>query len=601
MCRIAGLICQGPNGPSTIATLTQAQAHGGPDGQGIFQDPTHGVYLGHRRLSIIDLSEGGSQPMFSEDGNLVLVFNGEIYNYLELKSQLISLGYGFRSTSDTEVILQAFRAWGPAAFGKLNGMFAIGLYDQSAQKLYLTRDHAGMKPLYYSLEGGELFFASEVRAFRAARPQWPTNPDWRALFLSFGFLPFPYTTLRGVFSLRQGTWMEIDVRSLAHTSQPFAPLVMRAVATKPAEVLAQAREQLQAAVERHLLADAPLGVFLSGGIDSSLLTLLAVKSKPDLRTLSVTFAEATFSEAAYQQMVLARMPASAQQHHRSIRLGYEDFMAGLPDILAALDQPSLDGVNSYFIAKAAHESGLKAVLSGAGADEWFGGYPSFGRAGWLAPLRRSPNLLLKTLGRVDQPKLARVGFLALPSPVGDYLFLRGIFAPALVAQLLGCSEGSIWELLAKVGTNYPKPQQYDQAYIAGLESGFYLQNQLLKDADYMSMWHALEVRLPFLDREVLQWVQQVPAAIRFDPASPKYLLSKAHEQLLPSQVVFRQKQGFTFPFQLWLRQALTEGRLPTKLASNQKMKAIQAQFLAGEAHWSRVWSLCVEQQFDHST
>jgi asparagine synthase (glutamine-hydrolysing) len=599
MCRIAGLICRGPNGQSIITTLTQAQAHGGPDGQGIFADQASGVYLGHRRLSIIDLSEGGSQPMFSEDGNLVLVFNGEIYNYLELKSQLVGMGYRFRSQSDTEVILQAFRAWGPAAFGKLNGMFALGLYDQLAQKLYLTRDHAGMKPLYYSLEGGELVFASEVRAFRAAWPAWPTHSDWRTLFLSFGFLPFPYTTLQGVFSLPHGTWMEIDVRSLAHSTHGFAPLPMPAVATKPLEVLEQAREQLRAAVERHLLADAPLGVFLSGGIDSSLLTLLAVKSKPDLRTLSVTFAEATFSEAAYQQMVLAQMPASAQQHHTSIELGYEDFMAGLPDILAALDQPSLDGVNSYFIAKAAHESGLKAVLSGAGADEWFGGYPSFGRAGWLAPLRRSPKLLLKALGRADQAKLARVGFLALPSPVGDYLFLRGIFAPASVAQLVGCSEASVWALLAEVGAHYPAPRQYDQAYIAELESGFYLQNQLLKDADYMSMWHALEVRLPFLDREVLEWVQQAPSAIRFDPASPKYLLSKPHENLLPSQVVFRQKQGFTFPFQLWLKKALVEGRLPAELANNQRMKTTQGQFLAGEAHWSRVWSLCVEQQFGH--
>ena len=597
MCRIAGMISRSQSASSDIIKLTDAQAHGGPDGHGVFQDQATGVFLGHRRLSIIDLSEGGHQPMFSEDGNLVLVFNGEIYNYLEIRQELRSQGYHFKSQSDTEVILQAFRAWGPSAFGRLNGMFALGLFDQRAKKLFLARDHAGMKPLYYSFDRGELIFASEVRAFRPLRPDWPNFAQWKTLFLSFGFIPFPYTTLQGVFSLPQGNWMEIDVPTLAQQVHPFAALPMDPVATQPKEVLAQAREKIQAAVQRHLLADAPLGVFLSGGIDSSLLTLIAAQTKADLRTLSVTFAEATFSEEKYQQMVLAKLPAQAKAAHQDIRIGYEHFIDGIADILNALDQPSLDGVNSYFIAKAARESGLKAVLSGAGADEWFGGYPSFDRVGWLAPLRRSPQALLKTLGLAGQNKFARLGFLALPSPVGDYLFLRGLFPPRVVANLVGCSEASVWDTLTGLSSHYPPPKAYDKAYIAELESRFYLQNQLLKDADYMSMWHSLEVRMPFLDREVLQWVAQVPASIRFNPASPKYLLSRTFEDYLPREVVFRQKQGFTFPFQLWLRQALLEDKMPIERAGNPEMEQSVQLFLQGKLHWSRIWGLFVGQQF----
>jgi asparagine synthase (glutamine-hydrolysing) len=598
MCRIAGVVGRQTFAKDYVQRMTLAQAHGGPDGEGVFHDPETGVSLGHRRLALIDLSEAGQQPMFSPDGSTVVVFNGEIYNYKELRDELQKAGAVFATRTDTEVILAAFQTWGAAAFGRFNGMFALALYHRPARRLWLVRDPAGVKPLYFNLTPDRLIFASEVRAFLAAEPQWPADPRWPTLFLAFGHIPQPYSTLRGVNSLQPGHQLEVDTDTLAAKTQLLAPPWPQHHHPPANAALAQTwmKETLLAAVKRHLLADAPLGVFLSGGIDSSLLALLAHQLLPagTLQTLSVVFKEANFSEEPYQQLVLAKLKG----RHQRYLVDAAQFEAALPDVWAAMDQPSNDGINSYFVSRCARQMELKAVLSGIGADELFGGYPSFKRAGWLRYLRHVPRALARLASWLPQERAGRLAFLQVPGPVGDYLVLRGFFSPAAIAELLGLTQTAVLDTLHDLVPHYPYREGIDEAYIAFLEKRFYMGNQLLPDTDRMSMWHGLEVRVPYLDRQLWESADLLPPAGQMGKADwPKPWLTQPFQTLLPPQIVFRKKQGFTFPFQVWLSQALAQGWLGQPLVGRPLAHRLHHQFATGRLHWSRWWVLVVLEHF----
>lgn len=582
MCRIAGIIHK--NHPPTeeqIVLMRDAMQHGGPDDCGIYIDTERQLALGHRRLALIDLSPAGHQPMYSAANDIAIVFNGEIYNYSEIKDELQKKGYRFISSSDTEVIIYAYDCWGIQCFKKFNGMFALCLLDKSKNKLILARDHAGIKPLYYSISHNSLYFASEVKAFKTIEPNWPENKDWKKYFLLFGHLPEPHTTLENVYPLAKGTCMEIDIHTLQYSTTKFFTPYYNYTVHKEEEAIELVRKSLTKAVERHLISDAPIGLFLSGGLDSSLLTLIAQPFLgKNLHTLSIIFDSEKYSEKYYQDIITQQTNAN----HRSFLVSENDFKESLPDIIAAMDQPSHDGINSYFISKHAKAYGLTAVLSGLGADELFGGYPTFNRTNAVSSVRWLPNFMLSAAGIFPDDKRKKLSFLQQPGIMGEYLFSRGFFIPAQVAQLLDCSIEEVQTALDKMALPMFTEKLLQQEKVSYMETNLYMQNQLLKDTDYMSMWHSLEVRVPFLDKELMELAFNINPDIRFNAQQPKHLLIKAFKDILPKEIWDRPKQGFVFPFELWMQHV--KPNPPVSKTFNHLYKGL----VNGKIHWSRYWS-----------
>ncbi|RZL32022.1 MAG: asparagine synthase (glutamine-hydrolyzing), partial [Pedobacter sp.] len=372
-----------------VESMCDAMAHGGPDDYGLAGIDQYSVF-GHRRLSIIDLSSAGHQPMNYED--LLITYNGEIYNYQELKIELKTLGFAFKTETDTEVILVGFKAWGTDLFNKLDGMFAFALHHNTNKQTYLVRDQMGIKPLYYSVEGKKLIFSSEVKAFTKTSYSFTENNDWKTYFLAFGHLPHPFTTLNNVYSLSGGNFLTWDHAEHTHQISNYKFNSSNKTIFSETEAKNQIKIGLKKAVEKHLISDASIGVFLSGGIDSSILTLLANdKVGENLNTLSINFAEEGFSEVKYQQIISAQTLGK----HCSYQITQHDFNEHFDNIMQAMDQPTNDGINSWFVNKCAKENGLKAVLSGIGADEIFGGYPSFKRMGLIKMLKKLPIFIIK--------------------------------------------------------------------------------------------------------------------------------------------------------------------------------------------------------------
>lgn len=571
--------------------MCRSMAHGGPDDEGLFVEGCVG--FGHRRLSIIDLSSAGHQPMVSMDGETVITFNGEIYNYLVLRTELIGKGFIFRSNSDTEVIIAAYTAWGIACFDRLEGIFALSIFDKAKKKVFLVRDHLGIKPLYYSSAFNQLIFASEVKAFRAFDPSWKEDEDWRIHFLAFGSIPFPLTTLQDVLQVEAGCYLEYDLRTKLSTTKSFSAPPKESTINNLNEAVNISRRAVTQALEKNLIADAPLGIFLSGGIDSSLLTLLADHVQQKVKTVSVNFEEALFDERSFQQLVLAK---SQHVDHHSYMVTENIFWENLPDIWNAMDQPSADGVNSYFVSKYAAKYGLKAVLSGLGADEVFGGYISFARIQWLKRLRALPlkSMIARVAGMFSEP-LKRLAFLTIPGAVGDYLFLRGIHTPEAIARLLDVTEEHVWKVLKLVKVQVPE-KLGNVEYASFLETRMYMGNQLLKDMDYMSMWHGLEARLPFLDIALLREIDSISPALRIQDTLPKYLITEPFRNLLPDEVIFRKKNGFTFPFPVWMKNSLH--RFTALMPKGKEVERIVHKFEAGNVHWSKCWSLAVLNNYN---
>ncbi|RTL49070.1 MAG: asparagine synthase (glutamine-hydrolyzing) [Sphingobacteriales bacterium] len=581
MCRIAGIIQrQYMPTEADIIRMRDAMERGGPDDAGIYLNDTYHLAFGHRRLSLLDLTPAGHQPMHSTDGRLVLVFNGEIYNYRELKAELQQQGHAFHTGTDTEVILYAYRAWGTDCFSRFEGMFAIALLDQNTDTLVLARDHAGIKPLYYSLSGERLLFASEIRAFKVYDPQWPENADWRKYFLLYGHLPEPVTTLHNVVPLPKGSYLTFHLKTGAVQRKVLYTRYYLYTQYNREAAVAAVRGALTRAVESHLVADAPVGLFLSGGIDSSLLTILAQPVLQErLKTLSIVFEEAAFSEKKYQDIIIRQTGA----HHQSFLVTRHDFREALPDIMMAMDQPSTDGINAYFISKKAKEYGLTAVLSGIGADELFGGYPSFQRGKIMDAALHIPGWLLGLTGLLGESRFRKISFLQVKTPLGYYLFNRGFFIPAQVAQLLDCTEKEVMELIA--GDAIPLYTRYLEGLekVSDMETNLYMQNQLLKDTDYMSMWHGIEVRVPFLDKPLMELVYSIAPEIRYNSRQLKWLLIEAFKDCLPEAIWNRPKRGFVFPFGAWMAQMHSNGK-------DGKAAKMHAQLLRHRIHWSNYWA-----------
>lgn len=532
----------------------------GPDGAGIWIDDQRRIGLAHRRLSIIDLSERGSQPMHS--GSLSITFNGEVYNYQTLRVELEREGECFRSNSDTEVLLKLYERHGIDMFSRLRGMYAFALWDGTRRELLLARDPFGIKPLYYGNAGGCFWFASQSRAL-VDTGVLSNEPDTRAWtqFLLWGSIPEPRTAYSAIRSVPAGSWMRVSAER--GVEPPVAHFqIARAFASSGRRATREdVREAVLDSVRHHLIADVPVGVFLSAGIDSAAVLGVACDAGAKPETVTLGFSE--FAGTAKDETPLAaEIAANYGCRHHARQVDRAEFEHDLPAILAAMDQPSIDGINTWFVAKAARELGWKVALSGLGGDELFGGYPSFRDVPmwtkWLAWARHTPRLgefAGRMIGRLLQHPKAQ-GLLRYGGTwPGAYFLRRGLFMPWEIdaerpSWLPQDREAIVETLLALEQMLTPNPGS-DHARVSVLESGAYMRNQLLRDSDWASMAHSIELRVPLVDSVLSKALgPHMPVAL---PGPAKSALALAPATPLPDRIINRAKTGFETPVGQWIK------------------------------------------------
>ncbi|MDB4907229.1 MAG: Asparagine synthetase [Gemmatimonadetes bacterium] len=559
MCGIAGAFGNARGG-DVVGRMTACLAHRGPDDGGLTRliapggDPA-GAF-GHRRLAIIDLSPLGHQPMFAQSSGErhVLVFNGEIYNYRELRLELQQDGVQFRSTSDTEVILEGLIRHGARYVARLRGMFALAWWDSHAGRGVVARDQFGMKPLYLARREGNVLFASEVRGLLSSgMVERRASPRALAGYLASGSVPEPLAMIAGVEMLPAGHFAEVTVANGVATCgapRAFAPALEgsgRPLVRDAREAARMVEAALRDSVQGHLIADTPVGSFLSGGIDSSVITTLAAESSASpIDTFTIVLGEAGFDEAAYARAIAHRLGT----RHHEIPLGGGDMLEALPAALRAMDQPSLDGLNTFAVSRAVRERGIKVVLSGLGGDELFAGYPSFARARrvarlWLAPdgVRRAAGALMgRRGGRAE--KIAAMVSEQTPAR-GAYEGSRTLFGPR---ALLSLGVVPDWPRAGDAPPNFTMLQQVSWYEVTG-----YMRSTLLRDSDVFSMSHGLELRVPFVDRAVAAASMAIDDSLKMRQGVNKPLLIDAMGAKLPREVWDRPKQGFALPLDHWMR------------------------------------------------
>jgi asparagine synthase (glutamine-hydrolysing) len=630
MCGICGVIGieSKEAGETIVRRMMRAIVHRGPDGEGVLLSSP--VAVGSRRLSIIDLP-GGNQPIWNEAGTLAVVYNGEIYNFRELRKELQSSGHDFRTNSDTEVIVHAYENWGVDCVKRLRGMFAFAVVEMPQgrtgrpTRVFIARDRLGIKPLYYAAADDAFFFASEVRALLASGCIAPQiSAEALPSYLLFGSLSEPMTLVEGVTSLPPGHSITVPVASPTRPAKPEAywsasadfAKEKRETATASQPHSLQVRSLLEDAVRSHLIADVPIGVFLSSGLDSTALAALASRVQGGIHTFTVAFPDAEFSEAEIARRTAKRLGTD----HAEFTLSHQEMADRLDEAIAAFDQPSMDGVNTYFVSWAARQSGLKVALSGLGSDELFGGYSTFANTSQVARLARTARLFPQSFRNLVAKQLTDNGFFgfwpdttrkavaawqdpaSLPHP---YFFTRSLFTPQRVASWLGNK--------ADISSNSPWARWLQSAAqeaasmdgftgVSWLELRSYLANTLLRDTDAMSMRNSLEVRVPFLDTPLVDYVLALPGSQKRRDARPKALLVEALRDLLPEEIVAQSKRTFTFPWESWLRGGLGErmaaGLVDWSPALEPQIHGAAAfevwkEFLSGRTSWSRPWSLYV--------
>jgi len=616
-----------------------AMRHRGPDAEGLLVGETRapGLALGMRRLSIIDLP-GGNQPIWNETRDVAVVFNGELYNYRELRERLSLCGHRFATQSDTETLVHAWEEWGEDALNELQGMFAFALLDlrhryATAPILFLGRDPLGIKPLYYTQTPNGFAFASEVRALLAAgvAPR-QLSQDALTAYLLFGSVSEPVTLLEGVFSLPPGHRMLLHVPERRRTprARPWWHPAQSPSARdprRPRELSSAARHLrtlLEEAVRRHLIADVAVGLFLSSGIDSGAIAALAAREKSGIQTFTLTFPGTPFDEAELARMVANR----CKTKHTEVPLTGEGVLSRLGEALRALDQPTMDAINTYFVSWAAKQVGLKVALSGLGGDELFAGYQTFADTPRLRNLVRLAWFVPGALRRMTAPLVARLAARqkspdasgkaaaawaypdALPHP---YFYARALFPPGQIERIIeprfrpsavsadGVTLEPTWlGWLERTADEGRKLEPV--AEVSWLEMRTYMASTLLRDTDSVSMAQSLEVRVPLLDTPVVEFVETLPDAARRRPEMQKALLVEALGDLLPLEILTQRKRHFTLPWEEWLRGPLRP-RLEESFADPASslrpylrpggIRGVWTDFLAGKTSWSRPWSLYV--------
>src|SRR6202163_2630033 len=623
MCGIFGTVSRENDvSRDVLARAIKCLAHRGPDDSGsavVECGAGAQVHIGlaHTRLSIIDLSPLGHQPMQDPVSGNWIVFNGEIYNFPELRKELEGAGVEFKSHSDTEVILAAYRVWGESCLTRLGGMFAFALWDASRKRLLVARDPMGIKPLYYHQSKQNFIFASEVRTLlRTGLVPRKTDPTGVLSYLEFGSVYEPWTIVEGVMAVPPGHVLTVEIVSVS-SREYWNPLQASSRADSHASsgnrtaTRDQLSEILHDAVLSHLVSDVPVGVFLSGGIDSS--ALVAVLSHNGVRanTFSLVFQEEEFNEGKYSREVARRFGTE----HLEIPVSQQDTLAVLPEALCAMDQPTIDGINTYLVSAKTRAAGVKVALTGLGADEMFAGYSNFRRVpkmemfskrfGRLPRLARRPLSASVALFAGKDDRSRKLAQLATDhdSIVHPYFLVRMLFGAEERGALFGAGfEGSERALDSVLRESIVRSSTLDPVNrVSYLESHWYMRNTLLRDSDFMSMAHGLELRVPFLDRALVEACFRILGDKKLQGNLPKSLLLANLGVELPRAIVNRPKRGFTLPFERWLRgemrpvveDALLKSDWDQTSISASAVREVWNRFLAGETSWSRPWSLFV--------
>jgi asparagine synthase (glutamine-hydrolysing) len=622
-----------------VRTMAAAMAHRGPDEEGFLVNDARapGAALGMRRLSIIDLA-GGHQPVWNETGDVAVVFNGELYNYRELSQRLKMAGHQFHTKSDTEILVHGWEEWGEDLLNELRGMFTFALLDlrkhfATVPVLFVARDPLGIKPLYYSHTAQGFAFASEVRALLASDTvNRKLSSDALTSYFLFGSVSEPVTLVDEVFSLPPGHCLLLHLpdRRRSPRARPWWDPRRTPAARDPkrprnfASASARLRTLLEDAVRAHLIADVPVGLFLSSGLDSSVIAVLAGGAQQHIQSFTLTFPDTPYDEGPLARVVAQR----AGTQHSEVPLQGKDMLARLDEALAALDQPTMDGINTYFVSWAARQVGLKVALSGLGGDELFGGYRSFATTPKLAQVKMASRLVPESVRRITAPMinsiLARSGSVDAARKASDawlapdvlphpYFFTRLLFPPSDLPQLTdpqfrtsavandGVTLDPTW--LAWLGRVADQAEAAEpMAGISWLEMRTYMASTLLHDTDSVSMARSLEVRVPFLDTPLVEFVSALPDDARMQPGVSKGLLKAALAGLIPAEILDQKKRTFTLPWEDWLRSALRPRvedslkDLAPALAGHLHAAGVQRvwdNFLHGQTSWSRPWSLYV--------
>jgi asparagine synthase (glutamine-hydrolysing) len=617
-----------------LERITTSLAHRGPDDSGTvvlretLPEPVE-IGLGNTRLAILDLSNLGHQPMQDQETGNWIVYNGEIYNFREVRQKLEREGTRFESHSDTEVVLKAYGRWGERCLRELRGMFAFGIWDARHHRLFMARDPMGIKPLYYYADGASFLFSSEVRTLLRTGLV-PRRLDHAGLlnYLSFGSVYDPNTLIEGVNSVRPGHYLvwekgqnrevmywdlAVGVQSRA-TPEPTSRVPTEQERKKLEDELLG---ELENAVRLQLVSDVPVGVFLSGGIDSSSLVALLSRTGVRPKTFSLVFQEVDFSEAEHSRAIAEKFGTE----HQEISVSQQAVLAAIPGAIRAMDQPTIDGVNTYFVSYEARAAGIKVALSGLGGDEMFAGYSNFETVPQMERFvrwwRHVPKVLrlpmaaafARSMPQTDRNRKLEVLARNNGSFVHPYFLSRMLFTPHQCHRLVRASDESafdsanatLWESLSRTrGLDSVNRVSY-------LESRCYMLNTLLRDADCMSMAHGLEMRVPLIDDRIAERLFAVPGSWKLDGDVPKPLLVGALQGALPSQIIHRKKQGFVLPFEHWLKdelrseieaviQKINDGPLASVLDSG-AAQGIWMDFLEGRTSWSRPWAIYVLQRW----
>ncbi len=605
MCGIVG-IWKSPWSDETshiLRSMQQALAHRGPDDEGSWMNDH--VAFGHQRLSILDVSSAGHQPMFSPDGRVAVVFNGEIYNFIELRAELKSR-YQFTTQTDTEVIIAGYLVWGESFIERLNGMFAIALYDQAIQTCFLFRDRLGEKPLYYAAQEGALLFASELRSLLASgKIERKINPIALAEYVRYQTVSFPFSIIEKVSVVLPGHYLKCTLSSIEDISFWNFP-EQRPLMQSREEAQEKVKEHLLRSVEWRMRSDVPFGAFLSGGLDSSVLVaLMAEMSEQTIHTFSIGFMEKEWDESPIAKKVADRYNTS----HTRIELKGFHFLSELANAVQSMDHPSGDGINSYVVAKATKSYGIKMAMSGLGGDEVFGGYPIFNRMKSTQALRKLipySMIPLQWMRSVLSKKWNGVQV----DRIMEFLAAReGSNAQFYQSDRVVRSKKSSAALLSSAHSfDFPHDlpwSRWDKKYlysaISIAEMRTYMSHVLLRDGDQMSMANGLEVRVPFLDHSLIESVLLMPDDWKMG-VYPKQLLIDLMGERIPAEVYQRKKQGFAFPWDQWMRGPLAsycekglallndnDHFRPGVLLHEWKL------FLNGnkEIPWNRLWHLVV--------
>jgi asparagine synthase (glutamine-hydrolysing) len=633
MCGIFGILaknCRVP--PAVLECATDSLAHRGPDDRGtvVIQadaSPTLEIGLGSRRLAILDLSPAGHQPMQDPETGNWIVYNGEIYNFREIRTRLYGEGMRFVSQSDTEVLLKAYGRWGEKCLGELRGMFAFAIWDAKRSRLLLGRDPMGIKPLYYSSTGQYFLFASELRTLLGTGlvPR-KLDPAGLINYLNFGSVYDPITMIQGVSALEAGhyaVWKDGQLKDTMYWD--LAPHGKGGTAANYLMGNESARKDLEngvyatldQAVRMQTVSDVPVGLFLSGGIDSSILAGILSRAAIRPNTFSVVFRESEYSEVEYSRAVARAFGTD----HQEIMVSQGDVLDAMPYGLKAMDQPTIDGLNTYLIARQTRAAGIKVALSGLGGDELFAGYSSFRDVPRMERFnrfwKRWPSILRKPVAGMfssmasDSDQNRKLAALSgeWDEVVHPYFLARALFTPGQRDSLMtSVDEETAARANAPLQDNLRHAGTLDPINrVSYLESRCYLLNTLLRDSDVMSMAHGLELRVPLIDHLLADKLMDLPGTWKLDANLPKPLLVGALQGALPNEIIQRKKQGFTLPFERWLREYLrpeVESTLQKSgqgalgpLLNHEFVMHVWNDFLDQHTSWSRVWSLYVLERW----